>query len=72
MSGILMASFVFTSSTLTIWKKFLGKKCCGEVDEPSTLPKHKMIAKAFARRNDYKDQKRMEISMVNSHTDPLD
>lgn len=66
-----MASFVFTSSTLTIWKKFLGRKCCGEVEEPPTLPKHKMIAKAFARRNDYKDHKRMSISMVNSHTDPV-
>lgn len=66
-----MASFVFTSSTLTIWKKFLSRKCCGEVEEPPTLPKHKMIAKAFARRNDYKDHKRMSISMVNSHTDPV-
>lgn len=66
-----MASFVFTSSTLTIWRKFLSRKCCGEVEEPPTLPKHKMIAKAFARRNDYKDHKRMSISMVNSHTDPV-
>ena len=66
-----MASFVFTSSTLTIWKKFINRKCCGEVEKPTTLPKHKVIAKAFARRNDYKDHKRMSISMVNSHTDPV-
>lgn len=70
-SGIVMASFVFTPSTVEIWKRFFSRKFGQKVEEPLKLQKHKVIAQAFAKRKEFKNQGRLSISFHNSHTDPV-
>lgn len=70
-SGIVMASFVFTPSTVHIWGRFFRRKFGQKVEEPLKLQKHKVIAQAFAKRKEFQDQERVSISFHNSHTDPV-
>lgn len=71
MSGMVMASFVFTPSSLDIWARYFRRKISGKVDEPLKLQKHKVIAQAFAKRKVFQNQGRLSISFHNSHTDPV-
>ena len=66
-----MASFVFTPSTVEIWARFFRRKFGQKVEEPLKLQKHKVIAQAFAKRKEFKNQGRLSISFHNSHTDPV-
>ena len=70
-SGIVMASFVFTPSTVEIWGRYFRRKFGQKVEEPLKLQKHKVIAQAFAKRKEFKNQGRLSISFHNSHTDPV-
>lgn len=70
-SGMVMASFVFTPSTVEIWGRFFRRKFGQKVEEPLKLQKHKVIAQAFAKRKEFKNQGRLSISFHNSHTDPV-
>lgn len=70
-SGMVMASFVFTPSSLEIWTRFFRRKFGQKVDEPLKLQKHKVIAQAFAKRKVFQNQGRLSISFHNSHTDPV-
>lgn len=70
-SGIVMASFVFTPSSLEIWTRYFRRKFGRKVDEPLKLQKHKVIAQAFAKRKVFQNQGRLSISFHNSHTDPV-
>jgi smoothened protein len=70
LSGMVMASFVFTPSSLDIWSRYFRRKISGKVDEPLKLQKHKVIAQAFAKRKVFQNQGRLSISFHNSHTDP--
>lgn len=70
-SGVVMASFVFTPSTLEIWSRYYKRKLGPRVDEPLKLQKHKVIAQAFAKRKEFQNRGRLSISFHNSHTDPV-
>lgn len=70
-SGMVMASFVFTPSTVEIWGRFFRRKFGQKVEEPLKLQKHKVIAQAFAKRKEFKNHGRLSISFHNSHTDPV-
>lgn len=70
-SGIVMASFVFTPSTVEIWARYFRRKFGQKVEEPLKLQKHKVIAQAFAKRKVFQNQGRLSISFHNSHTDPV-
>lgn len=70
-SGIVMASFVFTPSTVEIWGRYIRRKFGQKVEEPLKLQKHKVIAQAFAKRKVFQNQGRLSISFHNSHTDPV-
>lgn len=70
-AGIVMASFVFTPSTLEIWGRYFRRKLGKEVEEPLKLQKHKVIAQAFAKRKEFQNQGRLSLSFHNSHTDPV-
>jgi smoothened len=66
-----MASFVFTPATVEIWGRYFRRKFGKKVEEPLKLQKHKVIAQAFAKRKEFKNQGRLSISFHNSHTDPV-
>ena len=70
-SGIVMASFVFTPSTVEIWGRYFRRKFGQKIEEPLKLQKHKVIAQAFAKRKVFQNQGRLSISFHNSHTDPV-
>lgn len=70
-SQCVMAFFVFTQSTVQIWGRFLRRKFGKKAEEPLKLQKHKVIAQAFAKRKEFKNQGRLSISFHNSHTDPV-
>lgn len=70
-SGVVMASFVFTPSSLEIWTRYFRRKFGQKVEEPLKLQKHKVIAQAFAKRKVFQNQGRLSISFHNSHTDPV-
>lgn len=70
-SGMVMASFVFTPSSLEIWTRYFRRKFGKKVEEPLKLQKHKVIAQAFAKRKVFQNQGRLSISFHNSHTDPV-
>ena len=70
-SGIVMASFVFTPSTVEIWGRYFRRKFGQKTEEPLKLQKHKVIAQAFAKRKEFQNAGRLSISFHNSHTDPV-
>lgn len=67
----MMASFVFTPSTVEIWSRYVRRKFGQKVEEPLKLQKHKVIAQAFMKRKEFKNRGQVSISFHNSHTDPL-
>ncbi|XP_014468940.1 PREDICTED: protein smoothened-like isoform X4 [Dinoponera quadriceps] len=78
-AGILMSSWVWTSSTVDTWSRFLKRtrlfcvcrtfNC--EIEEPIRLKKHKVIAQAFAKRKTFNNAGRLSISFHNTHEDPV-
>lgn len=70
-AGIVMASFVFTPSTVETWGRYFKRKFGPNTEEPLKLQKHKVIAQAFAKRKEFQNRGRLSISFHNSHTDPV-
>lgn len=71
-SGIIMSSWVFTHSTIDTWRRFIQRCRKIEIDEPiKHLQKHKLIAQAYEKRQDFQQEGRLSISFDNSHTDPV-
>ncbi|KZC04568.1 PREDICTED: protein smoothened [Dufourea novaeangliae] len=70
-SGILMSSWVWTSSTVDTWTRFLRRTFNCETEEPIRLKKHKVIAQAFAKRKTFNNAGRLSISFHNTHEDPV-
>lgn len=68
-SGIVMSSYVWRKSSVEIWQRFVKRKMgIGEELKPQ---KHKVIAQAFAQRNEYKEHGRYSIKFDETHTDPV-
>ncbi|XP_014468938.1 PREDICTED: protein smoothened-like isoform X2 [Dinoponera quadriceps] len=70
-AGILMSSWVWTSSTVDTWSRFLKRTFNCEIEEPIRLKKHKVIAQAFAKRKTFNNAGRLSISFHNTHEDPV-
>ncbi|XP_071558096.1 protein smoothened isoform X1 [Temnothorax nylanderi] len=79
-TGILMSSWIWTSSTINTWCRFLRSMCfllvCRifnrESEEPPIrLSKHKLIAHLFANRKTFNKAGRLSISFHNTHADPV-
>ncbi|XP_072744512.1 protein smoothened isoform X1 [Anoplolepis gracilipes] len=79
-TGILMSSWVWTSSTVDTWCRFLRSMCFLFVcrifnreseDPPMRLSKHKVIAHLFAKRKTFNKVGRLSISFHNTHDDPV-
>ncbi|KAG8224389.1 hypothetical protein J437_LFUL016392 [Ladona fulva] len=79
-AGIVMSSWVWTSSTLQAWRRFFRRHplnlqilVCNSraVDEPVRLQKHKVIARAFAKRKELDQVGRLSISFHTTHEDPV-
>uniref|UniRef100_A0A1B0C9F1 Protein smoothened n=1 Tax=Lutzomyia longipalpis TaxID=7200 RepID=A0A1B0C9F1_LUTLO len=70
-SGIVMSSWVWTHSTLGIWRRYIKGKFGYEVEQPVRMQKHKLIAQAFAKRKAFQEEGRLSISFRNTHTDPV-
>lgn len=69
-AGIMMSTWIWTSSTLDSWKRFLRRAFQQPINEPVKLTKHKMIAKAFAKRREI-NAGQMSFSFQSTHDDPL-
>lgn len=67
----IMASFVINRGTKKTWNRFFRRKFGKEVEEPQMLQKHKVIARTYAKREEYKNKNRISIEISNSHTDPV-
>ncbi|XP_012235045.2 protein smoothened isoform X2 [Linepithema humile] len=71
-AGILMSSWVWTSSTVDTWCRFLKRISNSESEEPPIkLSKHKLIAHLFANRKTFNKAGRLSISFHNTHEDPV-
>ncbi|XP_011339232.2 protein smoothened isoform X3 [Ooceraea biroi] len=79
-TGILMSSWVWTSSTVDTWCRFLRSVRSffvhrifkHETEEvPIRLSKHKLIARLFANRKTFNKAGRLSISFHNAHEDPV-
>ncbi|KAL0106682.1 hypothetical protein PUN28_015319 [Cardiocondyla obscurior] len=79
-TGILMSSWIWTSSTVDTWCRFLRSMyfllVCRifnrESEEPPIrLSKHKLIAHLFANRKTFNKAGRLSISFHNTHADPV-
>ncbi|XP_077990386.1 protein smoothened-like [Glandiceps talaboti] len=75
-AGIVMSTWVWTSSTLQIWQRTWRKITNQPINEPQRVKKSRMIAKAFARRVNRgevdSDSEKISISFETvSHDDPL-
>lgn len=70
-SGIIMSCWVWTQSTIDIWRRYIKRKLGIITEQPMKLQKHKLIAQAFAKRKEFQEQGRLSISFHNSHTDPV-
>nr|CAI5822276.1 unnamed protein product [Callosobruchus analis] len=68
--GLSMASWVWCDSTLHTWGRYIRKKFNCEVEEPMKLPKHKIIAQAFAKRKKFNEGGQISI-LCQNHTDPV-
>ncbi|XP_011695451.1 PREDICTED: protein smoothened isoform X2 [Wasmannia auropunctata] len=70
--GILNSSWIWTSSTVDIWCRFLRRIFNRESEEiPIRLSKHKLIAHLFANRKTFNKAGRLSISFHNTHADPV-
>ncbi|KYM89276.1 Protein smoothened [Atta colombica] len=79
-TGIFMSSWIWTSSTVDTWCRFLRSIyflfVCRifnrESEEPPIrLSKHKLIAHLFANRKTFNKAGRLSISFHNTHADPV-
>ncbi|XP_046396716.1 protein smoothened isoform X2 [Ischnura elegans] len=71
-AGVVMSSWVWTSSTMQAWRRFFRRVCNSRpVDEPVRLQKHKVIARAFAKRKEFDQGGRLSISFHTTHEDPV-
>ncbi|XP_014203465.1 protein smoothened [Copidosoma floridanum] len=70
-AGILMSSWVWTSSTIDTWIRFFKRIFNSEPEEPVKLKKHKVIAQAFAKRKMFNSAGRLSITFHNTHEDPV-
>ncbi|XP_011868773.1 PREDICTED: protein smoothened isoform X2 [Vollenhovia emeryi] len=71
-TGILMSSWIWTSSTVNTWRRFLKSLLKHEAEEPPVrLSKHKLIAHVFAKRKTLNKAGRLSISFHNTHADPV-
>ncbi|CAH1954676.1 unnamed protein product [Acanthoscelides obtectus] len=68
--GLSMASWVWCDSTLHTWGRYIRRKFNCEVEEPMKLPKHKIIAQAFAKRKKFNEGGQISI-LCQNHTDPV-
>lgn len=71
--GILVSSWAWTSSSMSIWRRSLKTLCKSDETEEHRphMPKHKLIAKAFAKRNELSAKGRLSLSMYSTHEDPV-
>lgn len=70
-SGVIMSSWVLTDSTIDTWKRFIQRCRKIEVVEPIKLQKHKLIAQAYEKRQDFQQEGRLSLTFTNSHKDPV-
>lgn len=71
-SGVVMSSWVWTSSTVDTWIRFLKRNFNQEEeDEPVKMKKHKVIAQVFAKRQAFNRAGRISISFHSTHDDPV-
>ncbi|RXG71020.1 Protein smoothened [Armadillidium vulgare] len=70
-SGIAMSSWCWTLNSVKAWRRFLRRVANVGGDEPVRLTKHKVIAQAFAKKNDFNYAGRLSISLRSFHSDPL-
>lgn len=70
-SGVIMSSWVFTDSLIDTWKRFIQHCRKIEVVEPIKLQKHKLIAQAYEKRQDFQQEGRLSLTFTNSHKDPV-
>ncbi|KAF7282687.1 hypothetical protein GWI33_002154 [Rhynchophorus ferrugineus] len=68
--GIAMASWIWCDATLHAWGRYIQKKFHGEIEEPMKIQKHKIIARAFAKRKEFNKGGKISIFSQN-HTDPV-
>ncbi|XP_064652196.1 protein smoothened-like [Lineus longissimus] len=70
-AGIAMSSWVWTKATISAWGRFFRKIFHMPQNKPVKLKKHKMIARAFAKRRELQNGSRMSVSFVSTHDDPV-
>ncbi|XP_076056128.1 smoothened, frizzled class receptor isoform X2 [Oratosquilla oratoria] len=69
--GIIMSSWCWTPNSVDAWKRFIRRVAGISSDEPVRLAKHRVIAHAYAKRNDLNTVGRLSISLHSLHDDPL-
>lgn len=73
-AGVVMSSWVWTSSTVDTWIRFFKRKFTREEEEeeePVKMKKHKVIAQVFAKRQAFNRAGRISISFHSTHDDPV-
>ncbi|PSN54909.1 hypothetical protein C0J52_01651 [Blattella germanica] len=63
LAGVVMSSWVWTSSTIDTWRRRVRRALNSQVEEPVRLKKHKVIAQAFAKRKTFNNAGRMSLSL---------
>lgn len=69
-SGIAMSSWIWTGATFSAWRRFLFRICNQPSDEPIKLKRHKMIAQAFAQRQNF-GPGQLSLTYDSTHEDPV-
>lgn len=70
-AGVVMSSWVWTSSTVDTWLRFLKRILNQEEEKPAKFKKHKVIAQVFAKRQVFNRAGRISISFHSTHDDPV-
>ncbi|XP_075238286.1 smoothened, frizzled class receptor [Lycorma delicatula] len=70
-TGVIMSSWVWTSSTVDTWKRFFKRFSNEEIEEHVKVKKHKLIARAFSKRKMLNSNGRLSISIHNTYQDPV-
>lgn len=68
-TGILMSSWVWTTSCIDAWKRFFYRVFNQPINEPVRLKRSKMIAKVFAQKQI--SQGPFSVSFHSTHDDPV-
>ncbi|KAK3921765.1 Protein smoothened [Frankliniella fusca] len=69
--GVVMSSWVWTSSTVDTWIRFIKRSFHQDEDEPVKMKKHKVIAQVYAQRQAFNRAGRISISFHSTHDDPV-